>query len=110
MQRFGPSPTPGWRPGLTQGATKLEDDDRGGMNNNPENDRRTNLLSLRRTRPAPTPAPLPARARERFRHVLADDAITLLSAEDPDGQRLLFVHHDGESDLPASIPAEVFGY
>jgi catechol 2,3-dioxygenase-like lactoylglutathione lyase family enzyme len=44
------------------------------------------------------------------RHVLADDAITLLSARAPDGQRLLFVHHGGENDVPGSIPAEVFWY
>jgi len=44
------------------------------------------------------------------RHVLADDAITLLSARDPDGQRLLFVHHAGDYDVPGSIPAEVFWY
>ena len=44
------------------------------------------------------------------RHVLTDDAITLLSARDPDGQRLLFVHHGGENDVPGSIPAEVFWY
>ncbi|TDE12210.1 VOC family protein [Jiangella asiatica] len=44
------------------------------------------------------------------RHVLTEDAITLLSAWDPEGQRLVFLHHDGDNDLPRDIPAEVFWY
>ena len=49
-------------------------------------------------------------ARTATRHVSTDDAITLLSARGPDGQRLLFVHHGGENDVPGAIPMEVFGY
>jgi catechol-2,3-dioxygenase len=44
------------------------------------------------------------------RHVLTEDAITLLNARDPDGQRLVFLHHDGETDVPRNIPPEVFWY
>ena len=35
---------------------------------------------------------------------------TLLSTRDPDGQRLLFVHYEGDIDIPEDIPAEVFWY
>lgn len=44
------------------------------------------------------------------RHTLADDASTVLSTWDPDGQRIVFVHHDGEQDVPKTIPPEVFWY
>jgi catechol 2,3-dioxygenase-like lactoylglutathione lyase family enzyme len=44
------------------------------------------------------------------RHVLAEDATTLVSTWDPDGQRVVFVHHDGEQDVPRTIPPEVFWY
>lgn len=44
------------------------------------------------------------------RHDLAEDATTLITARDPDGQRLLLLHHDGEQDLPRDIPPEVFWY
>ncbi|TDD68942.1 VOC family protein [Jiangella aurantiaca] len=44
------------------------------------------------------------------RRVLTEDAITVLSAWDPEGQRLVFLHHDGDNDVPRSIPAEVFWY
>jgi catechol 2,3-dioxygenase-like lactoylglutathione lyase family enzyme len=42
------------------------------------------------------------------RHTLTEDAITLLNARDPDGRRLVFLHHDGETDVPRNIPPEVF--
>jgi catechol 2,3-dioxygenase-like lactoylglutathione lyase family enzyme len=44
------------------------------------------------------------------RHVLEEDATTLVSTWDPDGQRVVFVHHDGEQDVPRMIPPEVFWY
>ncbi|MBB5791216.1 VOC family protein [Jiangella mangrovi] len=44
------------------------------------------------------------------RHVLAEDPTTLVSTWDPDGQRVVFVHHDGEEDVPQTIPPEVFWY
>jgi catechol 2,3-dioxygenase-like lactoylglutathione lyase family enzyme len=44
------------------------------------------------------------------RHLLDEDELTLMSTWDPDGQRLVFVHHDGENDVPSSIPPEVFWY
>jgi catechol 2,3-dioxygenase-like lactoylglutathione lyase family enzyme len=44
------------------------------------------------------------------RRVLAEDAITLLNVRDPDGQRLVFFHHDGEADVPSTIPPEVFWF
>lgn len=44
------------------------------------------------------------------RHLLAEDAITVLNVWDPEGQRLVFLHHDGENDVPERIPAEVFWY
>ena len=39
-----------------------------------------------------------------------EDGLTLLTAKDPDGQRLLFVHAEGAEDLPTKIPPEVYWY
>ena len=39
-----------------------------------------------------------------------EEALTLLIAWDPDGQRLVFIHHDDMADVPRDIPGEVFWY
>ena len=48
---------------------------------------------------------LGARLKRRF-----EQPLTLLSTRDPDGQRLLFIHYEGDIDIPEDIPAEVFWY
>jgi catechol 2,3-dioxygenase-like lactoylglutathione lyase family enzyme len=49
---------------------------------------------------------LGARAlRRRF-----DQPLTLLSTRDPDDQRLLFIHYEGDIDIPKDIPSEVYWY
>lgn len=50
---------------------------------------------------------LNARALKRGTY---EETFTLLSAKDPDGQRLLFIHHDGAADVPSELPSEVFWY
>ncbi len=44
------------------------------------------------------------------KHTVEEEAFTLLSAQDPDGQRLLFIHHHGVVDVPKDIPPDVFWY
>ena len=39
-----------------------------------------------------------------------EQPLTLLSSRDPDGQRLLFIHYEGDIDIPEDIPSEVFWY
>ena len=39
-----------------------------------------------------------------------EQPLTLLSTRDPDGQRLLFIHYEGDINIPEDIPAEVFWY
>jgi hypothetical protein len=39
-----------------------------------------------------------------------DQPLTLLSTRDPDDQRLLFIHYEGDIDIPKDIPSEVYWY
>ena len=48
--------------------------------------------------------------QRRLRRMVAEDGLTLLSARDLDGQRLLFIHTERVGDLPAKIPSEVYWY
>lgn len=44
------------------------------------------------------------------RHALPEDGLTLVTAWDPDGQRLVFLHSENDADVPQRIPPEVFWY
>ena len=65
----------------------------------------------------PTPARL-GQVQQRLQQLntrtlertVAADGLTLLTARDPDGQRLLFVHYEGVAKVPGNIPAEVYWY
>ncbi len=47
---------------------------------------------------------------QAVKRTIQGEAFTLLSVWDPDGQRLVFIHHDGLADVPQDVPAEVFWY